>query len=177
MNAAAAITDALRQQFSELLQRHERLVFKVANSYAISAADREDLAQEIAAQSWRAFRSYDPARSFPTWLYRIALNVAISHLRREAPRQRRTVPFESEVHDPAAPDALADAQAIDGAALLERFIAALDPLHRALLLLYLEERSYGDIAEILGISESNVSTKINRLKERVRRFGETHGTR
>ena len=61
--------------------------------------------------------------------------------------------------------------------MLAEFIAQLDALNRALLLLYLDERSYREIADILGISETNVSTKINRLKERVRRFGETHGTR
>ena len=61
--------------------------------------------------------------------------------------------------------------------MLAKFIAQLDALNRALLLLYLDERSYREIADILGISETNVSTKINRLKERVRRFGESHGTR
>lgn len=149
------------------------MVFKVANSYAAGAADREDLAQEITVQLWRAFPGYDPTRPFSTWLYRIALNVAISHLRREGPRQRQTVPFEAELHTPVAPEA----ESSEPERLLQRFIAGLDPLNRALLLLYLDEHSHRDIAGVLGISDSNVSTKINRLKERVRRFGETHGTR
>lgn len=86
-------TDALRHDFAERLEAHRRMVFKVANSYAAGAADREDLAQEITVQLWRAFPGYDPTRPFSTWLYRIALNVAISHLRREGPRQRQTVPL------------------------------------------------------------------------------------
>lgn len=70
-----------------------------------------------------------------------------------------------------------DADEDEAPQLLGEFITQLDALPRALLLLYLDERSYREIAEILGISETNVSTKINRLKEQVRRFGETHGTR
>jgi RNA polymerase sigma factor (sigma-70 family) len=175
MNAAALTSEASRQQFSLLLEQHRRMVFKVANTYA-RAADREDLAQEIAAHLWGAFPGYDPARPFPTWLYRIALNVGISHLRKQATRDRRTVPLEPDLHEAADPQAR-EADADEAPRLLDVFIARLDALNRALLLLYLDERSYREIAEILGISETNVSTKINRLKERVRRFGETHGTR
>ncbi|HEU4780670.1 MAG TPA: sigma-70 family RNA polymerase sigma factor [Steroidobacteraceae bacterium] len=175
MNAATVITDASRQQFAALLEQHRRMVFKVANTYA-RATDREDLAQEIAAQLWRAYPDYDVRRPFSTWLYRIALNVGISHLRSQAARERRTVPLELDLHEAAHPPA-SEPEADEAPRMLGEFIAQLDPLNRALLLLYLDERSYREIAEILGISETNVSTKINRLKERVRRFGETHGTR
>ena len=174
MNAATALSEASRLQFAELLDQHRRMVFKVANTYA-RPSDREDLAQEIAAQLWRAFPDYDPSRPFSTWLYRIALNVGISHLRVHAARERRTVPLEVELHEAA--DSSHEPDADDASRLLAKFIAQLDALNRALLLLYLDERSYREIADILGISETNVSTKINRLKERLRRFGETHGTR
>jgi RNA polymerase sigma factor, sigma-70 family len=149
------------------------MVFKVAHTYASGEADREDLAQEIVVQLWKAYPRYDPARPFSTWLYRIALNVGISHLRREGPRRRQTVPFDPDQHVPTAPDATAT----EPSQLLTRLIAELDPLSRALLVLYLDERSYREIGGILGISESNVSTKINRLKERLRRLGDSHGTR
>jgi RNA polymerase sigma factor (sigma-70 family) len=175
MNATTATSPALREHFVALLDAHRRMVFKVANTYA-SAADREDLAQEIAAQLWRAFPAYDQGRSFSTWLYRIALNVGISHLRRTAARERQTVAFELAEHELADPHA-GTPEADEPLRLLDAFVAQLDALNRALLLLYLEEHSYRAIAEILGISETNVSTKINRLKERVRRFGETHGAR
>jgi len=170
-----AISDASRVQFSSLLEEHRRMVFKVANTYA-RAADREDLAQEIAAHLWGAFPDYDSSRPFSTWLYRIALNVGISHLRSRSARERQTVPLELELHEAADPQAR-EPDADEAPRLLEQFITQLDALNRALLLLYLDERSYREIAEILGISETNVSTKINRLKERVRRFGETHGAR
>ena len=84
-----------RDAFSSLLQRHAGIVFKVANSYARSLDDRDDLAQEIAAQLWHAYPKYDPARSFSTWMYRVALNVAISQLRSVDVRHRHdAVPLD-----------------------------------------------------------------------------------
>ncbi|HEX6396829.1 MAG TPA: sigma-70 family RNA polymerase sigma factor [Steroidobacteraceae bacterium] len=169
MNPAASA------DFAALLEENRRLIFKVAHTYGRGRADVEDLAQEIAAQSWRAFPTFDPSRRFTTWLYRIALNVAISWLRVEAPRRRRSVPFEPDLHD-AAVHAIDEAD--DGSRILRGFIESQGPLDRALLLLYLEERPNNEIAEILGITATNVTTKINRLKERLRAYAEKHhGTR
>ena len=81
MQDTAIVNQSVQGQFAELLAEHRRLIFKIVNAYARTAADREDLAQEIAIQSWRAFQSYDASRTFSTWLYRIALNVAISQVR------------------------------------------------------------------------------------------------
>lgn len=153
-------------QFNALIQAHRGIVFKVAMSYTNHAHDREDLAQEIAAQAWRAFGNYDDTRVFSTWLYRIALNVAISHLRERSRFERHHEPLDPTVHDAAIGSADADADA--RVRELHRCIARLDPLNRALLILYLDERSQREIAEILGISETNVATKIGRLKQRLR---------
>lgn len=150
--------------FEPLLERHRGIVFKIANGYATHPADREDLVQEIAAQLWRAWPAYDPARRFSTWMYRIALNVAISHLRARQQRERHHVTLDEQVHGLAAPEPGDDARLL----ALQRCIAALDPMSRALLLLYLDERSQREIAEILGITETNVSTRISRLKQRIR---------
>ena len=143
-------------------------MFKVANTYARLAEDRDDLAQEIAARLWHAYPTYDPARSFSTWMYRVALNVAISHVREQTMRDRHdAVPLDEGMHD------LADAGGVDHERdqhirLLQGFIQRQPPLERALLLLYLDDRPQREIAEILGITESNVSTKIGRLKQRIR---------
>ena len=166
MEHAASMTTDARQQFGELLEQHRRIVFKVANTYARHADDRADLAQEIAAQSWRAFPGYDRSRSFSTWMYRIALNVAISHLRSHAQRDQHAVPLDEDLHD--IPIADHDHEGDERVRALHRFIVQLDPLNRALLLLYLEEHSAREIGDILGISESNVTTKISRLKQRIR---------
>ena len=161
-----AIADA-RETFDALLQAHRKIVFKVAASYANGVEDRADLAQEIATQLWRAYPAYDEARSFSTWMYRIALNVAISEFRIASRNRRHTVPLDESLHDapdPNTPPPESDA----GVRALHAVIQRLDPLHRALLVLYLEERSTREIAEILGIGESNVTTKLSRLRQRLR---------
>lgn len=148
----------MKARFLALLGTHRRLVYKVANLYG-SREDREDLAQEIIAQLWKAFPGYDEGRKFSTWMYRVALNVAISHARRRRPEP------EELGDDLAAPASNGDGRL----ATLYRLIGGLGELDRALLLLYLDEHSGREIADVLGISESNVATKIGRLKERLRR--------
>lgn len=169
MDTSATMTiDERRADFAALLQRHARIVFKVAGTYARAPEDRADLAQEIAARLWQAYPRYDPARSFSTWMYRVALNVAISHVRSQSLRARHdAVPLDERLHDVPDP-AAGDPEREQHVRLLQAFIARQPPLDRALLLLYLEERPQREIAEILGIGESNVSTKIGRLKQRIR---------
>ncbi len=166
------MADDAHERFWELLERHRGIVFKVANSYARLPEDRADLAQEIAAQLWRAFPRYDAARPFATWMYRVALNVGISSLR--ALGAERSVVALDAAHEAIATPEGPSLEDVERIRRLERAIARLDPLSRALLLLYLEERSYAEIAEILGISETNVGTKLARLRLRMRDELEEH---
>ena len=163
-------TGTRQERFEGLLAEHTNIVFKVANTYSRHPEDRRDLAQEIRMQLWRAFPSYDPERRFSTWMYRIALNVAISHARSASIRRQQTVDTPDDaMHGTATADGsqpMADPD--ERIAALHRFIGELDALNRALLLLYLEDRSYAEIAAILGISASNVATRLNRLKQRIR---------
>jgi RNA polymerase sigma-70 factor (ECF subfamily) len=154
-------------RFAELLERHRGIVFKVAATYCRNPADREDVAQEIVTQLWRALPKFDATRTFSTWMYRIALNVAISFVRTNTLRERHTVALDEahEVEDSSDGAAERD----ERARLLYAFVDRLDALNRALLLLYLDEHSYRDIAAILGITETNVATKISRLKQRFAR--------
>jgi len=153
------------EAFRELLERHRKIVFKVASTYCRDPHDRADLAQEIAAQLWRSFPAYDGQRVFSTWMYRIALNVAISFRRHSGLRERDVVALDVDLHDIAADGTQSQDDIVQA---LYRCIDKLDPLNRALLLLYLDERSQREIAEILGITETNVATKIGRLKLRLR---------
>lgn len=154
--------------FEALLREHQKIVFKVAGVYAHNAADRDDLAQEICAQLWRSFASYDVQRAkFSTWMYRIALNVGISHVRRESGQAGRFEPLD-EHHLETIGGGESIPEPDERLAALYAFIGQLDALHRALILLYLEDRSYVEIADILGISETNVATKINRIKRKLR---------
>ena len=158
-----------QQRFEALLHEHRRVVFKVAGLYSRSAADRDDLVQEISAQLWRSFASYDEARAkFSTWLYRIALNVAISQARREHWSEAdRFEPLDTH-HLETVGGGEPIAEPDERLQALYAFIGHLDSLNRALILLYLEDRNYGEMAEILGISETNVATKISRIKLKLR---------
>jgi RNA polymerase sigma factor (sigma-70 family) len=180
MQQSATMNAESRAEFTALLEEHRRLVFRVANTYARGVADIEDLAQEIAVQVWRAFPGYDRSRRFSTWMYRIALNVAISWLRGEGTRRQRSVPYDPELHEPGF-EAHSDNEDGDGderRSILRGFIDSQDGLNRAVLLLYLEEHSYAEMSEILGVSETNLTTKISRLKERLRTYAENqYGTR
>ncbi|MBS0194975.1 MAG: sigma-70 family RNA polymerase sigma factor [Proteobacteria bacterium] len=164
---AATMTMDARDRFQALLAEHARIAPKVAAMYCRHPEDRRDLAQEIVVQAWRAFGRYDPARSFSTWLYRIALNVAISQVRSASQRERHAVPLDESAHA-IADERAAPHETDERLHALQRCIDTLAPLDRALMLLYLEERSQIEIADVLGISASNVGTRINRLKQRIR---------
>lgn len=151
-----------QEEFLLLLEEHKKILHKVAGAYCRNPADRQDLAQEIVAQLWRSFGRYDAAFRFSTWMYRIALNVAISFYRSESRRARRTVPAEDVLLEAA------DEEPDENLLLLRQRIDQLDELDRALILLYLDGNRYDTIAEVLGISETNVGTKIGRIKQRLR---------
>ncbi|MFL6195181.1 MAG: RNA polymerase sigma factor [Thermoanaerobaculia bacterium] len=155
-----------QDRFLTLLEEHKKILYKVASSYCRNPADRPDLVQEITAQLWRSFDRYDERLRFSTWMYRIALNVAISFYRSEARRSRNTVPAEESILELAAGG---EPEPDENLRLLQGFIEQLDELDRALILLYLDGNRHDAIAEILGISETNVGTKISRIKARLRR--------
>lgn len=149
-------------EFAALVRQHAALIHKIAYAYCRDATDREDLVQEIAVQLWRSRERYDARYRHTTWIYRIALNVAISLFRRE----RRHI----ERRAPIAEHAIASAPVEPGedARRLLRCIAELGALDRALVVLYLEGNDHAEIAEVLGISVSNVGTKLGRIKTRLR---------
>jgi len=161
-----------RTQFSRLLEQHRGIVLKIARGYCAHQEDRLDLIQEISVQAWDAFDGFDPARArFSTWLYRVALNVAISQLRRQQLRQRHHAPLDEEAL-PA--DGAAPAEQRHALRQLDAAIHALPPLDRALMLLHLDDYDHRQIADILGISSANVSTRLHRLRQQLRaRFDPT----
>src|SRR5947207_11527767 len=162
------ITD---DQFSALVEEHKGIIHKIANSYCRNAEDRKDLIQEIIVHLWKSHGRYDDRFKLSTWIYRIALNVAISAYRREKKRSERISPMEEIIIEPAAESEQPDPKI----AALHRIIDQLDELNRALMILYLDDNSYRDIAGILGLTETNVATKINRLKLKIKeQFTQTH---
>jgi RNA polymerase sigma-70 factor (ECF subfamily) len=163
-----SITD---DQFSALIEEHKGIIYKIANSYCRNAEDRKDLIQEIIVHLWKSHGRYDERFKLSTWIYRIALNVAISAYRREKKRSERVSPLEEIIIEPATEPEQTDPKL----ATLHRIIDQLDELNRALMILYLDDNSYRDIAGILGITETNVATKINRLKLKIKeQFAQTN---
>ena len=152
----------MEEEFLQSVNEHQGIILKVCRMYCSDSTDAEDLFQEILLQLWKAWPTFQAASKVSTWIYRIGLNTAITRLRKnsrrpalealslaqqaigEIPSQRLDILFDQELQ------------------------AAIDGLHkfdRALVMLYLEEKSYKEIAEIMGLSEGNVGVKINRIKK------------
>lgn len=150
------------ERFLAVLQSHKGIIYKVAQSYCPDAEERKDLVQDIIVQLWKSFDTYSDQYKYSTWIYRIALNVAISLYRRQVRRKPLAEPLSDSllilVESPVAQEE------DENLALLHRFIAELKELDKALLLLYLDEKSQREIAEIMGLSETNVATRIGRIK-------------
>jgi len=151
--------------FLLVLEKHKGIIYKVATAYCKNAEERKDLQQEIIIQLWRAFGRYNEQYKHSTWVYTIALNVAISFYRKTKNRATH-VDFKEGIIN-----AIEETCATENEyqlTQLQQFIAALKELDKAIMLLYLEEKSYKEIASIIGISPTNVATKIGRIKEKLK---------
>jgi RNA polymerase sigma factor (sigma-70 family) len=151
--------------FIAIIEANKRIIFKVCNAYCQNTTDREDLAQEIIYQLWKSWSSFDSTYKLSTWMYRIALNVAITFYRKEK-KTTGTVLLGDHLIEIA--DENLDEGLEHNLNALQKFINQLKELDRALMILYLEEKSHKEIAEIIGISTTNVATKIGRIKEQLK---------
>jgi RNA polymerase sigma-70 factor (ECF subfamily) len=160
----ASEKSADQEYFLSLVDTYQRLLLKVCWAYTQTSHDRDDLFQEIVSRLWAAFGSYDRSRSFSTWMYRVALNIAIDFRRR---RQRSSAVMLSldDSHDPPSPQNEFKQERLQE---LRELLERQNEADRAILLLCLEGNSYREISEIIGISESNVGTRLNRLKKSLR---------
>lgn len=154
------MTDKEREQvFSGWLEAHKAILFKVARAYGTAHADREDLFQEIALQVWHSVAAFRGDCAVTTWIYRVALNTAMTWTRREGRHSHDRQKLE------AAAGLLAEPHVRDPRLeWIYQRIAELDEVNRSLALLMLDGFSYRDMSQILGLSESNVGVKINRIK-------------
>ncbi len=161
------MTGTAEQQrlFKEIMEQHQGILFKVARTYCPDETDRQDLVQEIRIQVWQSLHRYDARFRISTWLYRIALNTAISHYRRHTAQASRSVAWQDHAAPPADE---AQAEQEYNLVKLEQFIGELGAIDKALMLLYLEDKSHAEIAELLGLSVSNVGTKITRIRQKLK---------
>lgn len=162
-----------KRLFLVTIEQHKGILYKVARAYCPSEADRQDLIQEMMIQIWQSIQRYNGQFKISTWLYRISLNVAISFYRKNTARtNKHTVLNEQSAQIPTE-DKTEIEQQLN---ILEQFISELKEIDKALMILYLEGKSHAEIAGILGMSISNVGTKIGRIKDKLKtRFSQLTG--
>ena len=151
-----------KQIFEKWLSQHKGLIFKIVRAYAFTAMDQDDLFQEIIIQVWHSIPSFRQESSVTTWLYRIALNTAIKWTKKERKHsQAETLDNVEHILQECR------AQIDERLAWLYEEIYKLDEIDRSVILLVLDGFSYKEVSAILGITESNVGVKINRIKKQL----------
>lgn len=159
-----------KEQFIKTIDDHKKIIYKIVNSYCQNREDRKDLEQDIIIQLWNSFDNYNSDYKYSTWMYRIALNVAISFYRKEKKRLVKNDFNNEESIFTIEEDTSEEQTELDyHLKLLQEFINNLNELNKALMLLYLEEKSYEEMSEILGITKTNVATKISRIKLKLKK--------
>lgn len=151
-------------RFTEVIQDNEGLIYKITSVYAKSNFDQQDLYQEIVSQLWVAFDRFRNESKISTWIYRVSLNTAITSLRKtkkkghEIPIDRAVLNY-AEVNDPVLEERVKS---------LYKHIELLSDLDKGIMLLFLEQKSHDEIAHIIGLSTSNVGTRLSRIRNKLR---------
>lgn len=150
--------------FTNLIREHQGLLYKVTSIYTDNKEDQEDLFQEVVFQLWKYFDSFLNDAKITTWMYRVAMNTSITFIKKKK-RRPDSVPVaevfinESDTHDEVFEERLR---------LLYQHLKYLNTLEKGLIFLLLEGKSYNEIAQITGLSASNVGTKISRVKKKLK---------
>ncbi len=151
----------MEKEFISLVKVNERILIKVCNIYCREEEDRKDLFQDILIQLWKAFPNFGGRSKITTWMYRVAFNTAVSRYRKHK---------NGLIKEPISEQIQSDFNSEDdeNVRLLYLAIDTLNKIERAIIILYMDGVKYKDIGEILGLSESNVGFKINRIKGKLR---------
>jgi len=156
----------IEKAFIELIRVNERLIYKVCSVYVSDEFPIADLYQEVVFNLWKGFPKFRNECSVSTWMYRIALNTCITGMRKELKRPQHVPILELK-------ELLMEPDSMDGNIReMYKLIYQLKTLERAIVLLYLEEKSYQEIADITGLTVSNVAVKLNRIKEKLKKMSE-----
>jgi RNA polymerase sigma-70 factor, ECF subfamily len=153
----------MEKEFTELLHQHQGIVYKICNLYFPHRIEKEDYRQELIIQLWKAFPSFLNQSKFSTWMYRVCLNAAIDIIRKEKSQPKFVKIEENDVSK--IPDVKADLNSYQEK--LYQAISRLSEIDKAIFTLYLDEFSYKEIADIIGISENHTGVKINRIKSEI----------
>jgi len=153
-----------KDEFVQLIQDNQGLIYKVTSVYSKDQEDQKDLYQEIVYQLWKSFGSFQEKSKVSTWMYRVALNTALTHYKRSKKKgEKVNIDFELlnivDEQDPIIELRLK---------LLHEQIKNLNVIEKGLILLYLEGKKYEEIASITGFSTSNVGTRLGRIKQKLK---------
>ncbi|WP_347159423.1 RNA polymerase sigma factor [Pontibacter chitinilyticus] len=159
------MSTALDHTFLDQVNQHLGIAHKVCGLYFSDVDEKKDVVQEMLYQLWRAYPAFDGRSKFSTWMYSVCLNTALTYRRNNSKHQYLPL---SLAHDQIPDEAAGDKE--EGMHLLFEAIAALSQLNKAIVLLYLEDLSYEEIAQITGLSRSNVSVRLVRIKRELETF-------
>ena len=158
-----------KNKFIQIIKDNKWVLYKVINSYCKDSEDKKDLEQEILIQLWKSFKSYNSKYKISTWIYKVAMNVSISFYRSNLNRKSKTFSISESIF--SLTNHIDENQTDkEDKEILYDFIYNLDEFNKEIIILYLDDYSYKEIAEVVGITESNVGTKINRLKKKIQEF-------
>ena len=154
------------KEFTELIEKNQGIIFKVSRMYCDDETCRKDLFQDILLQLWKSYPTYKGQSKFSSWMYRVALNIAISQFRKEK-KTGRNVIHEIPVNI-TEDDCFIEKE--ERAEILRRAIAKLSKAEKSIIILYMDDYPYEEISDIIGISVSNVGVKINRIKTKLQKI-------
>ena len=163
-------SDSQEARFIAYLERYKKLIAKVARIYCIDTEVRKDLIQDIILQLWKSFPNYDDTYSISTWTYRIAINVSISYLRKSTTRANTYNAYHQSMELMQIKDSAIDEKLEQ----LYRFIDLLKPVDKAIIILYLEDCKNKEIGQIMGMSVSSISTRKQRIKDKLKLYFESY---
>ncbi|ANE52312.1 RNA polymerase sigma factor [Flavisolibacter tropicus] len=156
----------IEKQFEKHIRENELLIYKVCRIYAYTDADRQDLFQEIVIQLWKAFPKFKGQSKFSTWLYRVAINTAITGLRKQKDFIDSYEPETLPQHADDNTSHVAEEQS----KLLYTAIEQLNQVEKAIVMLYMEDKAYEEMEEILGINQGTLRVKMSRIKDKLRQL-------
>lgn len=155
------------KKFLRLISEHEGLIHKICHVYAADALAKQDLFQEIVIQLWKSFENFRNESKISTWMYRVALNTALTEKRRN--KTKVSISFLGSLKDDKAQENNMDADE-ENLNLLFSAISKLTEVEKAVVMLYLDDKSYEEMEDVLGINQGTLRVKMNRIKEKLRQI-------
>jgi len=153
-----------KKEFIQIIKQNEGIIYKISKVYADDIEDQKDLYQEIVFQLWKSFDSFKGKSKFSTWMYRIALNTSITYLNSQK-RNSKQVSIDFELPNRVEEN---DGLMQDRIDILYAHIKELSIIEKGLILLFLEGKSYDEIANITGFTNTNVGTRLTRIKQKLK---------